>query len=120
MADPMPTLATVLDGDAGALAALPDLGALETWLDTRTTLLAAITPALEAAVAGGAAWDPAARLALADRLSAVEAGAARLADALAEGKRVVSTELAAMRRWNAYGRYPVGGVPMHQRLDIRR
>lgn len=120
MADLMRDLTTLVDGDAAAFAALPDVGPLERWLDTRTTLLAALAPALETTVAAAAGWPQPARTALADRLSAIEAGTSRLADALTEGKRVVSAELAAMRRWTAYGRYPVGGVPMHQRLDIRR
>lgn len=120
MQDLLRELDTLVDGDAAAFAALPALEPLESWLDARTTMLAALTPTLETTMVAAAAWPQPARTALADRLSAIEAGTARLVDALVEGKRVVSSELAAMRRWTAYSRYPVGGVPMHQRLDIRR
>jgi hypothetical protein len=120
MRDLLQELTTLIDGDTAAFEALPDLSALEAWLDTRSMLLAALVPALETAVAASPAWPAPARTTLADRLSMVEAGGSRLAYALAEGKRIVSSELATLRQWTAYSRYPVGSVPMHQRLDIRR
>lgn len=117
---PLAAFAAIAEGDGRALAALPDLDALDAWLDQRDVLLAEALPALEAARPAMAGWPVEARTALAEQLAAVEDGTRRLEAALAEGQRTIADELAGLRRWTAYQRYPVGQVPMHQRLDIRR